>query len=361
MVDLRAQPFNLDDDAVRWVHSTIDSLSLEEKIGQLFMVGVAVAGPKPASGTAINDLHVGNVFLAGRSRAGVTATRTLVDSYTARVSDATTHGAPLFVATDQEGGEVQVLQGPGFSTIPSALQQSTENPGALKANASTWGAELSKAGVNLNLAPVMGLVPSASDAAHNPPIGELDRNYGYTVSSVTTHANAFSAGMESAHVDVAIKHFPGLGRVTANTDTTAGVTDTVTTADDPSLETFRSGIAAGAAFVMVSSAIYAKIDRAAPAVFSPTVVALLREQMGFDGVIISDDLSDAVQVEAWPPGDRAVKALDAGVDMVLASANPDVINEMVTAVTNAAHDNPSFAAKIDAAATKVLSAKAKIR
>jgi beta-N-acetylhexosaminidase len=107
----------------------------------------------------------------------------------------------------------------------------------------------------------------------------------------------------------------------------------------------------------MSSAIYTRIDPDAPAVFSPTAVGLVRE-LGFDGVIISDDLSGAAQVQSVPAGDRAVRAVAAGVDIVLASARPSVAPAMVDALVSAARTDPDLAAKVDAAAARVVAAKA---
>ena len=88
----------------------------------------------------------------------------------------------------------------------------------LQAAATTWGQELAAAGVTLNLAPVVD-IPTEQGAASNAPIGHYQREFGYDLSTVTTHADAFAAGMAAAGVDTAVKHFPGLGRVTGDTDT----------------------------------------------------------------------------------------------------------------------------------------------
>ncbi|MCB7136010.1 glycoside hydrolase family 3 N-terminal domain-containing protein [Cellulosimicrobium marinum] len=334
--------------------------TLEQKVGQLLMVGVDVGAPQQVSYDAVTGHHVGNVFLAGRSEAGVAATRDLVDGFTRLVSPETTQDTPLVVATDQEGGYVQVLRGPGFSQIPTALAQSGRDPAALREDATGWGAELAEAGITLNLAPVMDLVPEQS-AAQNPPIGYVERAYGYTPETVTSHATAFSAGMEASGVDVTIKHFPGLGRVTRNTDTDAGVTDDVTTRDDPSVEVFAAGIDAGAAFVMTSTAVYTRIDPDLPAAFSPVVVeGMLRDDLGFEGVVLTDDVSAAAQVQPWTPAERAVLTVEAGGDMVLASADPTVVAEMADALVERASGDPAFAAKVDAAVLRVLAAKERL-
>ena len=100
---------------------------------------------------------------------------------------------PLFVATDQEGGNVQVLQGPGFSRMPTALTQGTWADSTLTANARTWGVQVRRSGVDVNLAPVMDTVPAAS-AASNPPIGHYQREYGHTPAVVADKGAPSYAG-----------------------------------------------------------------------------------------------------------------------------------------------------------------------
>ncbi|WP_402469630.1 glycoside hydrolase family 3 N-terminal domain-containing protein [Isoptericola aurantiacus] len=328
--------------------------SLEQKVGQLLMVGTPAdaASVSEATRTALVDDHVGNVFLHGRSERGVEATRKLVRSCT----DAGPTDVPMLVATDQEGGFVQVLRGPGFSEIPRATTQAGWKPDRLRDAAAGWGEELSDAGINLNLAPVMDLVPAANQSA-NAPIGHFSRNYGNTERSVVRSANAFSDGMRSAGVEPVVKHFPGLGHVTQNTDTTEDVADDAVTADSASVDVFAAGIDAGARYVMLSNAVYTRIDPENPATFSPTVVRLLREDLGFDGVVMTDDVSAAAAVDDRSPGDRAVDAVDAGVDLVLASADPTVVPEMADALVARAEKDPEFAATVDAAVERVLAEK----
>jgi beta-N-acetylhexosaminidase len=211
----------------------------------------------------------------------------------------------------------------------------------------------------MNLAPVVDLVESAEAATSNPPIGGFDREFGFDAPGIVAHADAFRAGMTAGGVTSVIKHFPGLGAVTANTDDTAGVTDTTTNAQSDSVGIYRSEIASGADTIMVSSAIYSQLDPAAPAVFSSTIVTgLLRDQLEFDGVIITDDLSGATQVAAWSPADRAILAIEAGCDIVLVSRTPSVAAQMIDAVVAKAKSDPAFATLVDAAATRVLASKA---
>jgi beta-N-acetylhexosaminidase len=158
-------------------------------------------------------------------------------------------------------------------------------------------------------------------------------------------------------VQVAVKHFPGLGRVTQNTDTTAGVTDRTTTRSDAYLRPFRDVIKARAPFVMMSTAVYSRIDARGPAAFSRTVVTgLLRRDLGFRGVVISDDLGNARQVRRWTPGQRAVKFVGAGGDMVL-TVDPGTARAMFAALRDRARTDAAFRRQVDAAALRVLRSK----
>lgn len=336
----------------------LEGWSPEERAGQLIMVGVETAGPRLASIDAVSTHHVGNVFIAGQTHAGAQAIRGVVDAMTALVGPDTTHGTPLLVATDQEGGQVQVLQGSGLSTIPSALEQAAMPAQDLRARALTWGQELADVGVTMNLAPVADLV-DVPDPSANAPIGAWEREYGNDPATVLDHATAFAQGMEEAGVIAVYKHFPGLGRVGANTDTASDVTDgTTAPSGDAAVSVFADAIGGGARVVMVSSAVYPLIDDSSPAVFSPAVVTdMLRGDLGFTGVVITDDVSAAAQVQEWDPGQRAVQAVRAGCDIVLASGDPSTAIDMVRALVDQARDDPAFADRIDQSAARVLDLK----
>ncbi|MGO4143848.1 glycoside hydrolase family 3 N-terminal domain-containing protein [Paenarthrobacter sp. YAF11_1] len=334
------------------------ALSLEQRVGQLFMVAAKATGAEPGTMQALKEYHAGNVYLSGRSKAGSAATAAVVSSLTGTVSAATTGGVPLSVATDQEGGYVQVLSGPGFSTIPTALVQAGAGQAKLRADAAIWGKELRSAGVNVNLAPVLDTVTSPEFAPSNAPIGHFQREYGYSPATVSTLGNAFADGMKDAGVAPVVKHFPGLGRVVPNTDVTSDVRDTSTTRNDPALEPFQAAITSGTQWVMVSNAYYDKIDPANIAPFSPMVMdTMLRADAGFKGIVLSDDLCSAAQLEAWSDADRALNFFGAGGTM-LVCADPASIPAMYQAVVKKATADASFRAKVDAAALTVLRVKA---
>jgi beta-N-acetylhexosaminidase len=334
-----------------------DRMTQAQRIGQLFMVGGAVTGPSSATTAAISTYHVGNLILTGRTTTGAAPVRAIAGRMDALTTSAATAGVPLFIATDQEGGFVQALQGPGFSRMPTALAQGTLADSTLTADARTWGLQARRAGVDVNLAPVMDTVPAAT-ASSNPPIGRFDREYGHTASVVADKGSAFLRGMRSADLATTAKHFPGLGHVTANTDTASGVKDTVTTRTSADITAFKAAITAGARLVMISSAIYTKIDAARPAAFSPTVItSLLRGDLGYSGVVISDDLGSAKQVQAFSAGTRALDFIAAGGDIVL-TVDPALIPTMVSAVTARAAADGTFRAQVAAAVMRVLTAKA---
>jgi Glycosyl hydrolase family 3 N terminal domain len=194
-------------------------LTLAQRVGELFLVGVTsdIAGPQTTA--AVSTYHFGSLLLNPTAE-GVTA----LAAATAHMQSlaAANDGVRFFIAANQEGGEIQQLTGPGFATMPSALTQGTWPAATLRSVAAGWGSELKAAGVNLNLAPVMDVVPAAT-ASQNAPVGALDREFGYTPAGNGAHGAAFIAGMGSAGVATAAKHFPGLGQVTGNTDFTADV------------------------------------------------------------------------------------------------------------------------------------------
>jgi len=263
----------------------------------------------------------------------------------------------LFVAADQEGGQVQQLKGSGFTTMPSALSQGQSSQSSIEHNGATVGAELKRAGVNIDLAPVADTVPADIGSA-NAPIGRYSRQFGDDPATVTRGVAATIRGLAQGGVASTVKHFPGLGRVSGNTDTTdTGITDDTATTSDPFLAPFSDGVRAGAQLVMISSARYPKMDPANAAVFSPAVISgLLRGTLGYGGVVISDDLGAAKSVAAIPTGERAVRFVAAGGDIIL-TATSSTAPAMTTALTAQAAKDSAFAQKLDASVRRVIALK----
>lgn len=334
------------------VDTTLAGLDRRARAGQLVMGGVPADGLTGAGRSALEE-GAGGVILTDPAGGGEVSS----DDAAATVRDARTAAGPgLLVATDQEGGQVQDLAGPGFSSIPAAATQGRD-PSGLRADAAGWGRELSEAGVALDLAPVADVVdPDLGE--DNAPVGALDRGFGTDPVAVGRAVSAFVGGLDDGGVSATLKHFPGLGQVRENTDFAGAVVDTTTTRDDPSLASFTAGIDAGAGAVMMSSARYTRIDPDAPALFSRTIVTdLLRGDLGYGGVVMTDDVGAAAALKDVPIGRRATRFVGAGGDLVL-TVRPSDVAVMIDALVARADGDPAFAARVDESARRVLTLKA---
>ncbi len=325
----------------------VAALSLRQRAGQLVMVGVT-GGLDTTERRAITASRAGAVILMGNSHAGVAGVAKLAKAIQAA------GGGSVLIATDQEGGLVQRLYGSGFATIPSAARQARLSDAELTAQAQKWGRALASAGVLLNLAPVADVVP-ASNRSANRPIAGLGRGYGSDAVVVSAKVTAVRAGYTTAGVATAVKHFPGLGAVKGNTDFVAKVIDRTTTADSPLLKPFRDAVATDVDAVMVSSAIYTQLDAKRPALFSPTVIGLLRG-WGYDGVVISDDLGVAVAARSVSASKRAARFVQAGGDIAI-TVDPSKAKAFTSGVIARAKTDPVFAQKVAQAAARVLRLK----
>ncbi len=317
------------------------------------MVGISSSGPSESQAKVLSTTRAGSVLLLGNSAVG----REGIDDVTARTQRASEppDRTQTLIAADQEGGLVQRLKGTGFDSIPSAVRQAQLSDDELTAEAQRWGTQLRRAGITANLAPVADVVPS-SMINLNEPIGQLRRGYGPDPAVVAAKVAAFVSGMKSAGIATSLKHFPGLGRVRGNTDFESNVVDPVTRRGDPALEGFTSGVHAGADMVMVSSATYSKIDAKHRAAFSRTVLrAMIRGDLRFSGVIISDDLA-ASAMQDLSPSTRVVRFLRAGGDLAIIG-DPAIAESAADGVIAEAHSDPAFARHLAASARRVTELK----
>ena len=336
--------------------TVLSRMSEAQRAGQLFLVGLAQNQVDASVTDAVRSRHFGSVVFGMTSHASAAQLRATTASVQSLATGPATAGVRFFVAANQEGGQVQALLGPSFPAIPAATVQGTMRPSALQRQAAGWGRELRSAGVNLNLAPVMDVVPPGT-AAQNQPIGALEREFGSDPATVAAHGVAFLRGMAEAGVATTAKHFPGLGRVRGNTDFTSGVVDTQTTPGDPYLGSFQGAIDAGVPFVMIALATYTRIDPRHLAVFSPAVMeTMLRQRMHFQGVVVSDDLGVATAVAGISPARRALSFLSAGGDLITAESLT-AASAMDDAVVARAATDPAFRGVVNAAALRVLTVK----
>ena len=330
----------------------IATMSLNERAGQLIMAPM-FAGGNPADLSAlISTRHVGSVVLIGNWNNGTAAAKTAADALQSYAPS----GNQLIVSTDQEGGQVQHLKGSGFDTMPSAVAQGQMSADTLRSSAKTWGGQLKQAGINIDLAPVLGTVQVKRSS--NAPIGALNRDFGLDSNGNAQHGIAFVEGMRDAGVGATVKHYPGLGAVTGNTDfTTEGILDTTTTLDGEEIGAFNTTIKqAKPAMVMMSLATYQRIDSSAPAAFSSKIIdGTLRGSVGYDGVVISDSLS-AAAVSGIATKDLGVRLVDAGGDLACIG-DTSYVTPILDGIIARAQSDPAFAKKVTASATRVMTLK----
>jgi beta-N-acetylhexosaminidase len=341
--------------ALSCADGTLAEMTEAQRIGQLFNVGLDKDRLDAASRDMIVANHFGSVWYRARTTTGVAGVRKVADAVQELATREATDGVHFLIAANQEGGLIQALAGAGFDTIPTAVDQGKLPAVDLQARATRWGQQLLAAGVNMDFAPVADVVPPGTDA-QNAPIGQLEREYGHDLTTVASHVGAFIHGMRAAGVATTAKHFPGLGRVEGNTDFTSQVVDTITTLDDPYLNPFARAAAVHVPFVMVSLATYDKMDPDHLAAFSKTIIEkVLRQDLGYRGVVISDSLT-ADAVSDMSPGRRAIDFIEAGGDMI-ALGPIDVAVPMAIALAERASSDAAFRARIDQSALRILAAK----
>jgi beta-N-acetylhexosaminidase len=339
--------------AEKCVQQAFGELSAAQRAGQLVMTGTPAGNPAPARALVRRE-RLGGVFLSGRTSDSPATIRKAVAELPAQKTRTTT--IKLLISVDQEGGKVQALQGGSWTTVPSARTQGTWSKRRLTDRTRAWVAQLRRAGVNMDLGPVADTVPAGTEQ-RNPPIGVFGRQYGNTAPRVSDRIRTVTETMRAGKVIPTVKHFPGLGRVRYNTDSSSRAVDRTTSVTSAYLKPFEAGIEAGAGAVMVSSARYPRIDDQQPAVFSaPVITELLRGRMKYQGVVMTDDVGRAVAVQGVPRGRRATRFIAAGGDLVL-TVVPEAAPTMVDAIVAKARSNAGFRAKVNASTQRVLRLK----
>jgi beta-N-acetylhexosaminidase len=296
------------------------------EISQLLMIGV------PADGdlSAVRDLQPGGVILMGRNA----GTRSDVRRLTRQIDEACTtadYGPPL-IATDQEGGRVQRLTH-GFTAIPAMRELAAQGAAGVNLMAMTVAAELRGVGVNFNLAPVCD-VP-----VHNGDTVIGSRAFSDDPIEASLFAAEYVRGAQPTVLCCA-KHFPGHGGVGLDSHQALPVFNgSREELEQIHLQPFYGAQAAGVAAVMAGHIAVPAVDPSGlPATLSqPLVTGMLREQMHFRGLVITDDL-EMRALDAWTPGEIAIRAIAAGCDMLLFCHSPAraeaARDEIVRAVAN---------------------------
>lgn len=249
----------------------------------------------------------------------------------------------LLVMTDEEGGGVMRLDNL-VSAFPWARTMAeTMTPGQITALARRVGRQLLAAGVNMDLAPVLDVDGRNVDPSASDPDGY--RSFGGSVAVVSRDGDAFAAGLRAAGVVAVVKHFPGLGGATGNTDDGPAATRPWPTLEAGPLHAFESAIAAGVPAVMVSNARVPGLTPLPSSISQKVITGVLRDQLHFKGLIVTDSLTaGAISAVPLSVPHAAVLAIGAGADLVLLGAlsSPaqndalavQVANAIAAAVTN---------------------------
>ncbi len=283
----------------------------DKDFSQLLMIGVAGEELSAFERSAFRRYPPGGVILFARNCLDPEKTAVLISEL--QDLSRTVTGRSLIIAVDQEGGPVTRLKA-GFPHFPGAAALGAENDlEKTRKSAENLAAALASIGINCNLAPVADLYRAPSRVLH-------DRCFGSDPELVSGQVKAFIGGLQSRGVAACVKHFPGHGCVVEDSHKELPVADLSRPALERHLKPFRAAIAAGVRLMMAAHIKFPAID-ALSVPFSPLFLRdIARLELGFDGVLISDDL-DMAAVSGRPLAQVMVDGLKAGLDMALWGRN----------------------------------------
>lgn len=240
---------------------------------------------------------------------------------------------PLLIAVDQEGGKVSRLKvRDGFPATISFAKLGRENDlAATRKRSNETAKTLHHYGVNFNFSPVVDLNSNPT----NPVIGSLGRSFSADPEIVTAHAGQIVSAHRSHGIATCLKHFPGHG--SSKTDSHRGFVDITETWEKSELQPYANLVKAGLADAIMTGHLFnAQLDANLPATLSrPVVTRLLREEMGYDGVVISDDLlMDAIR-KHYSFAESVEHAINAGVDILLiCSSDAELVSDTVSLISD---------------------------
>jgi len=321
--------------------------TVRELVGQRFVVALSGTTPSPALLGRVRRGEIGGVILFGANVVGQAQLRRLTATLQNAARDA--RRPPLLIATDQEGGKVRRL--PWAGPLPSATALGRLEPKAIRSEGLASGKALRLAGVNVNLAPVADVPRSGSFMALE------ERTFAGSPAAVARATVAFARGLAGARVAAAAKHFPGIGRASRNTDRTAvELAVSRQEIDRSDLVPFRDAIAGGVPIVMISNATYPALD-SKPAPWSTKVQSLLRDDLGFRGVTISDALDGAAATRGRALASVAALAAEAGVDLLLLTGSEASSTAAFERVADTAERGLIPRAALQASYTRIMTLK----
>jgi beta-N-acetylhexosaminidase len=322
----------------------VNRLGLREQVGQLLISSFDEATVPDYMRRRLRAHETAGVILFGRNATTESQWRGLTGALRRHASD------DALVMVDQEGGPVRTI---GFAG-PEAGQPFQGIPADVRNAAHDAGEALHSIGVNVNLAPVADLATPGGAMASRAFAGDP--------SDVAASTRASIAGMRAAGVAATAKHFPGLGGAAVNTDdASATVGSPRSTLADSDLVPFRAAVAEGVPLVMLSHALYPALDGERIASQSrPIVTGLLRRELGYDGVIVTDSMEAQAVLDRAGVAAAAERSIEAGVDLILMTGSASW-NEVFPRLLARARDSRDFRQRVRESAARVLELKRLLR
>lgn len=299
----------------------MQEMTLDEKIGQLLLVGFRGMTPSRDIERAIEDYHVGSVIyfdydVETRTRVRNIESPTQLKKLSTDLQKLSK--IPLFISVDEEGGKVSRLKSRyGFSSKPSPEALGRQSPKDVTKSAASLARELRSVGINVNFAPLADVNVNPK----NPVIGSLDRSFSSDPSTVEQYCEAFIEGQNSQHIVSVIKHFPGHG--SSDADSHEGLVDVSDSWSREELIPFAGLIKKGQVDLIMSAHIFNRhLDAQYPATLSQkTIGGILRGELRYKGVIISDDMNMGAIADHYGLNEAIYLALNAGIDILLFGNN----------------------------------------
>lgn len=327
----------------------IAAMTTEELVGQLLVAGIEGRSPGEDARQVIEELGVGGIILFGRN---VEAPGQLVELTNGlKELNREAENIPLFLCVDEEGGMVSRMP-PEVGDLPGAFDYMTAG-GDPYALGQCLGAECAAFGCNVDFAPVLDVWSNPNNAV----IGR--RSFGTEAQTVADSAPRTAQGIADSGVIPVGKHFPGHGDT--ETDSHVGlpvVNKSLTQLEELELIPFRRAVSQGLPAVMAAHILMTQIDPLLPASLSPAVVdGLLREELGFDGVVFTDDLTMGAITENWDMPEAAVLAVQAGCDMALVCHGLDNVKAAYYGILFAVEDGTLSRERLEESVRRILTLK----
>lgn len=325
----------------------VAEMSLEEKIGQMLLIGID--GPDIDTGAVamLRDYHVGGVILFDRNmnnKYQVTGLNANLQRLNKEYNK-----LPLYLCVDQEGGMVARME-QDLTVAPAAARIASQGtPEDAERWAYQTAKEIESIGFNVNFAPVLDIDIPAS------------RSYGNDVATVSKFTEAACRGYDKSGIIYSLKHFPGIGRSEVDPHTEqyriTASKETLLQEDAVPFKNIIGKFNNQDFMVMIGHLIYTSLDEL-PASVSPQVIKkLLRQELGFQGLVITDDMEMGALTSMYDFSEMGVAAVNAGVDILLVCHNYEHQKQVYQGVLEAVQTNKLAAADIDAAAVKIVENK----